>query len=303
MDLQTLKKIYASLEVLHNIGVEPNEAQLALLSRYEEELIQAAAKDFICKVGEVRRPFLMELDYKPEHSSVPTIVIDEKELPITLSAVKSEETPVATNQIGSVTVVETEARSKSEDKPEIEFELKFKAGDTLKAIPHPKEEFKVAPKIEIEPISKKETPSTPADDFFASLYYTPEEENKQKQTRKKYSLNGSQFMKKEELVFKIIKLYVKHHPAATFRDLQLVFKDDYCENRFKSIGFLVSDDDLEDWSYNGKYNFYHGNIPKYRLISADGIAFYHYASWTHETLIPIIELAESFGYRITTDKD
>lgn len=290
MDLQTLKKIYASLEVLRNIGVEPNEAQLVRLGQIEEEFLQQATNAFVDDINVVRRPFMFQLDYEPDKSYVTTIVVDDIVLPDPLPMVKQEEKaseqhqndlPVETASTNQIVVPET--------------------AEYVKNISHIETQIEVAPKA--EPQLVELVKSNPADDFFSSLYDTPAEDSRMKRTRQNYSLNGSGFMKKEDLVFEIIKLYVRHHPKATFNELRQVFSDDYCANRFKSIGFLVSEDDLEDWNYNGKYNFYHGNDPKRRFLSADNIGFYHYASWTHESLMPILDLAKSFGYRITTDKD
>ena len=288
MDSNQLKKIYAAIEVLRKIGVEPSADQLSRLSQIEEDILQQAAKVFGNEVNAVRRPFMLQLDYEPDNVQSLTIVIDDKALPIALPKPTIEEKVPEKRQ-----EVTPEAPKRMVEAPRvIEPTRKFE----------PKPKTVPAPVQEPEPPKPERVASTPADDFFSSLYDKPADENKPKRTRKKYSLNGSRFLKRDELVFEIIKLYLRHHPNATFRELKGVFKDDYCADKFRSIGFLVSEGDLEDWYYNGKYNFYHGDDPQYRFESADGIAFYHYAQWTHDALIPIIELAESLGYRITTDK-
>lgn len=301
MDSKQLKKIYAAIEVLRNIGVEPSVDQLSRLSQIEEDILQQAAKAFCNEVNALRRPFMLQLDYEPDNLPSLTIVIDDKVLPVAFPNAKHEEREV----------IITPQKPKHLSPQPIQAIIDFPAEPTPD-IP------KIEPRVETihrdsqikpqevvpntEPNPKEEPKNSSADDFFSSLYNSPADENKPKRTRKKYSLNGSRFLKKEELVFEIIKLYLKHHPRVSFQELQEVFNDDYCADKFKSIGFLVSEDDLEGWYYSGKYNFYHGDIPEYRLVSADGIGFYNYSSWTHETIIPIIELAESFGYRITTDK-
>ena len=286
MDSNQLKKIYAAIEVLRNIGVEPSADQLSRLSQIEEDILQQAAKAFGNEVNALRRPFMLQLDYEPDNLPLLTIVIDDKALPVVLPKLTVEEkVPEKQQEANPV-----EPKRNVETPRIIEPKLKFE--------PQPEEE----PVQDPEPPKSEIAASTPADDFFSSLYDKPKDDGNPKRVRQKYSLNGSGFMKKEDLVFEIIKLYVKHHPNATFKQLQQVFNDDYCADKFKSIGFLVSEDDLEGWYYSGKYNLYHGNMPEYRLVSADGIGFYNYSSWTHETIIPIIELAESFGYRIRTDK-
>ena len=286
MDSKQLKKIYAAIEILRNIGVEPSADQLSRLSQIEEDILQQAAKAFGNEVNAVRRPFMLQLDYEPDNMPTLTIVIDDKTLPITLANPTVEEK------------VPEKRQKATPEEPKRIVEAPRIFEPTLKFEPKPKAE----PEQEPEPTKSERDASTPADDFFSSLYNKPKDDGKPKRVRQKYSLNGSGFMKKEDLVFEIIKLYVKHHPNATFRQLRQIFNDDYCADKFKSIGFLVSEGDLEDWYYSGKNNFYHGDVPEYRLVSADGIGFYNYSSWTHETIIPIIELAESFGYRITTDK-
>lgn len=286
MDSKQLKKIYAAIEILRNIGVEPSADQLSRLSQIEEDILQQAAKAFGNEVNAVRRPFMLQLDYEPDNMPTLTIVIDDKTLPITLANPTVEEK------------VPEKRQKATPEEPKRIVEAPRIFEPTLKFEPKPKAE----PEQEPEPTKSERAASTPADDFFSSLYDKPKDDGKPKRVRQKYSLNGSGFMKKEDLVFEIIKLYVKHHPNATFRQLRQIFNDDYCADKFKSIGFLVSEGDLEDWYYSGKNNFYHGDVPEYRLVSADGIGFYNYSSWTHETIIPIIELAESFGYRITTDK-
>lgn len=286
MDSNQLKKIYAAIEVLRNIGVEPSADQLSRLSQIEEDILQQAAKAFGNEVNAMRRPFMLQLDYEPDNLPSLTIVIDDKALPVALPKLIVEE------------IVPEKQQEANPVEPKRNVETPRIIEPKLKLEPQPEEEPVQGP----EPPKSEIAASTPADDFFSSLYDKPKDDGKPKRVRQKYSLNGSGFMKKEDLVFEIIKLYVKHHPNATFGQLQQVFNDDYCADKFKSIGFLVSEDDLEGWYYSGKYNLYHGNMPEYRLVSADGIGFYNYSSWTHETIMPIIELAESFGYRITTDK-
>ena len=291
MDNQQLKKIYSAIEVLRKIGVEPNADQLSRLSQIEEEILQQTAKAFANEVNAVRRPFMLQLDYEPDNMPSLTIVIDDKALPITLPKPTVEEK------------VEQIVPERQQEPTPVEHKRTMLSPriiePTLKFEPEPE---KTNPVHDPELPKSEPIASSPADDFFSSLYNKPKDDGKTKRTRKKYSLNGSRFMKKEDLVFEIIKLYVKHHPNASFRQLQEVFNDDFCADKFKSIGFLVSEGDLEHWYYSGKYNFYHGDMQEYRLVSADGIVFYNYSSWTHDTIIPIIELAESFGYRITTDK-
>ena len=288
MDSNQLKKIYAAIEVLRKIGVEPSVDQLACLSQIEENILQQAAKGFGSEINAVRRPFMLQIDYEPDNMPSLTIVIDDKTLPIALPKPTFEEKVPEKRQ-----EVTPEAPKRKVEAPRIiEPTRKFE----------PKHKAMPAPVQEPEQPKPEKVASTPADDFFSSLYDKPADEDKPKRTRKKYSLNGSRFLKKDELVFEIIKLYLRHHPNATFNELQDVFKDEYCADKFRSKGFLVSEDELEGWYYSGKYNFYHGDDPNYRFESADGIVFYHYAQWTHDSLIPIIELAESMGYRITTDK-
>lgn len=302
MERPSLNKIYASLDVLRKIGVEPSKSQLILLSQFEEELLQQAAKDFISKVNEVHRPFVLNLEYKPGKESIPTIKIDDKVLPIALPKVTSAEIVPEKQQMSKqVDSIHIQQQMVAEDEPTHKVGNLEKPQIPVRPVPQIEKAKTIAP--EPQPQSEEKQKPSPADDFFSSLYDTPVEDNKPKRTRQKYSLNGSRFMKKEELVFEIIKLYIKHHPKATFRELKQVFSDDFCSNKFRSIGFLVSEEDLDDWYYNGKYSFYHGDDPDSRFESADGIGFFHYAQWTHESLIPIIELAESIGYRITTDKD
>ena len=300
MDNQQLKKIYSAIEVLRKIGVEPNADQLSRLSQIEEEILQQTAKAFANEVNAVRRPFMLQLDYEPDNMPSLTIVIDDKTLPIALPKPTIEETVPEKRKEAT-----PEKPKRIAEKPRIiEPTLQFEYEPEL--VPEPENKPKPKPKAEPvhgpEPPKSEDNVSSPADDFFATLYSKPKDDDRPKRIRKKYSLNGSRFMKKEDLVFEIIRLYLKHHPYETFRQLQQVFSDDYCADKFKSRGFLVSEGDLENWFYSGKYNFYHGNLPEYRLVSADGIGFYNYSSWTHETIIPIIKLAESLGYRITTDK-
>lgn len=313
MNRPSLKEIYSSIDVLRNIGVEPSEDQLSRLSQYEEELLQQACKAFIQAVNSVRRPFMLQLDYEPDKSSTPTIVIDDKALPIVLP----EPEPQKSTQEVSVAPIDKPKSHPHIIEDESFLQHSISVSEPKEPVRHQPQSIKPieryhqrsqieSPRIEFPEIEPKEVQApkpSPGDDFFSSLYSSPVEESKPKRTRQKYSLNGSRFMKKEELVFEIIKLYIKHHPKATFKEMQQVFKDDYCSNKFRSIGFLVSEDDLENWYFNGKYGFYHGDDPTYRLVSGDGVVFYHYAQWTHDALIPIIELAESLGYRITTDKD
>ena len=316
MENQALDKLYASLDVLRKIGVKPTEEQLIRLSVFEEKLLQQASIAFINNVKTIRRPFMLQLDYEPGKKPVQTIVIDDKSLPICLPEDKIEQNapdklqsirpiePVKRPQITAVAVpISDHGQSDSsikaaEQQPQVtttkEPDYTLSLFENLRPI---------ASKDEDEPNPTDNPKSNTDDDFFLSLYDKTAEDSKPKRTRQKYSLNGSHFMKKEELVFEIIKLYLRHHPRSTFAELQQVFSDDYCTNKFKSIGFLVSEDELDNWYYSGKYNIYHGDDPNSRFVSADGIGFYHYAQWTHDALLPIIELAESFGYRITTDKD
>ena len=298
MDSNQLKKIYAAIEVLRNIGVEPSADQLSRLSQIEEDILQQAAKAFGNEVNAMRRPFMLQLDYEPDNIPSVTIVIDDKALPIALPTPIVEEKVPEKRQEATPEVLKQNVDTPLIIEPKRIIETTSIIEPKVKSEPKPKAELVQDP----EPPKSENVASTPADDFFSSLYDKPKDDGKPKRVRQKYSLNGSGFMKKEDLVFEIIKLYVEHHPNATFTQLRQIFNDDYCADKFKSIGFLVSEDDLEGWYYSGKYNLYHGNMPEYRLVSADGIGFYNYSSWTHETIIPIIELAESFGYRITTDK-
>lgn len=314
MNRPSLKDIYVALEVLRGIGVEPSEAQLNQLSQFETDLIKQAARAFVEQVSIVRREFMLELDYEPGKNIAPTIVIDGKTLPIALpedivkEKARDKQQPEIANETDAETLVSMTAEPVSEQRKSDSSILPQQKQKRISAPERPRQsslfDTQSVESLKAEDIKHEEqdSKSIPADDFFSSIYDTPAKENKPKRTRQKYSLNGSRYLKKEELVFEIIKLYVRHHPKATFKELQQVFKDEYCSNKFRSIGFLVSEERLDNWYYGGKYNFYHGDDPTQRFVSGDGVVFYHYAQWTHDALAPIIELAESLGYRITTDK-
>lgn len=118
-----------------------------------------------------------------------------------------------------------------------------------------------------------------------------------KRDNSRFSLNGSNFLKKNEFAYLVVKTFIEQHPDYTYDQLKEIFNDDIIRPAWVCKGLLAKVDDLCDGSLSDKEleSRYHFNSTDLCLKSADGIEFFVSTQWMLESIEKLIVVAEKYG--------
>lgn len=107
----------------------------------------------------------------------------------------------------------------------------------------------------------------------------------------RYSLNGGQYVRKNQFVYNVVATYLKQHPNATFAELEDVFKPELQG----SYGVIRTMDFIRQKNYSGR-RFY--TKEDEILHSGDGIDFTVSSEWSVGNIDNIEILARQLGYTV-----
>lgn len=118
-----------------------------------------------------------------------------------------------------------------------------------------------------------------------------------KRDNSRFSLNGSNFVNKNEFAYLVVKTFIEQHPDYTYDQLKAVFVDDIIRPAWVCKGLIARVDDLCDGSLSDKEleHRYHFNSTNLCLKSADNIEFFVSTQWMLETIEKLIIVAEKYG--------
>lgn len=116
---------------------------------------------------------------------------------------------------------------------------------------------------------------------------------KQEHDKTQYSINGSAFLVKRRFVHQLVKLYVEQHPAATFAELEQVFRPELqgSYGMIRTVDY-IREKGVEEYRYLMRANEL--------LRSADRVTFAVCSQWGIGNIPRVVELAKTLGYNITT---
>ena len=113
-----------------------------------------------------------------------------------------------------------------------------------------------------------------------------------------YSLDGGPFLGKNKFVYAVVTDYVKHHPEATFEEIERVFPP----MLQGSFGVVRTLEYIKEKNYNGRRYF---NEPEFVLKDANGIPFAVSTEWGKSNIEKFLKAVRQIGchVRLSTEDD
>ena len=152
-------------------------------------------------------------------------------------------------------------------------------------------EFKVIPKNESLVSEAVIVPKYDSFIFNRKEHYT----NKKQRDKTKYSLNGGDFLAKNQFALAVVKKYVRLHPDKNYEELEKIFPDEWQGSQ----GVIRLLDDITD-TQKEERRYY---IETYNILSGkDGLRFAVTTQWKIDNIRNMVNFAKSQGWDVREKK-
>lgn len=110
-----------------------------------------------------------------------------------------------------------------------------------------------------------------------------------------FSVNGSEFLKKNVFAYKVVKTFIEQHPDYTYQQLKDIFVDDIIRPYGVYKGLLARVEDIRTLAEQEQNRRYHFDQSELCLSSSDGVQFYVSTQWSLQAIEKLIPIVEQYG--------